>query len=398
MRSFYPAWILLLLVCFFCGGCSKKYSEVNGEDHTKDPADAALAKQRQQAALVAASLDDRLLAAQVIISGIDGRERLGQDMRTLLNECPAGGVMLFRYNLDTDTEGIQDLIAECVRLVAGQTGDETAAGIPPFVAVDHEGGSVNRFKPGLADMPSAGSYWTLAQNEGRDTAIERIEADSFRAASTIKRLGYNLNLAPVAEILVAENSDFLDDRSYGPDPVFTGEAAAAFIRGMERAGFLCVVKHFPGSAGPDPHRFPSVLQGDKAALMDMAAPFAFLIRGGQARALMVSHSALPALDSEIASLSPAIMDGWLRKEMGFTGIIISDDFSMAAAASSAEAAAVKSLASGADMVLVWPPGLRRTHRAIQAALANGSLSRQGLREAAERIIFEKIRMGLIDGE
>lgn len=130
----------------------------------------------------------------------------------------------------------------------------------------------------------------------------------------------------------------------------------------------------------------------------MTAPFAFLIRRGRARAraLMVSHSILPALDSEIASLSPVVMGGWLREEMGFSGIIMSDDFSMAAAgAANAEAAAVRSLASGADMVLVWPPGLRRTHRAIQAALTNGSLPRQRLREAAERIIFEKIRMGLM---
>jgi beta-N-acetylhexosaminidase len=117
---------------------------------------------------------------------------------------------------------------------------------------------------------------------------------------------------------------------------------------------------------------------------------------------MVSHSAVPALASEnIASLSPAVMGGWLRQELGFAGLIICDDFSMASAGGQfagglrPEMAAVRSLAAGADMVLVWPPDLRRTHRAILAALDDGSLPRSRLREAAGRIIFEKIRIGLI---
>jgi beta-N-acetylhexosaminidase len=149
-----------------------------------------------------------------------------------------------------------------------------------------------------------------------------------------------------------------------------------------------------------------VLKGDKAALAKLSAPVASLIRGNQVRAIMVSHSAVPAVDSEnIASLSPAVMGVWLRQELGFDGLIICDDFSMASAGSPAaavggrslrpEMAAVLSLSAGADMVLVWPPDLRRTHRAILAALGDGRLSRERLREAAGRIIFEKIRMGLI---
>jgi beta-N-acetylhexosaminidase len=346
------------------------------------------------ASLIAASLDDRQLAAQVIICGIDGKGHLTDGMKILLAECPAGGVMLFRYNLDTDNDAIQSLIAETVALI------ESGSGVPPFVAVDHEGGTVNRFKDGVADLPSAASYGSFA--------AERITADSFKAGTAMNALGINLNFAPVAEYITADNRDFLADRSYGTDPEYVTEAAAAFIAGMEQAGILCVIKHFPGSAGADPHFFPAALTGDKEALAELVSPFAALIYGGNVRAIMVAHSAVPAWDNVIASLSPAVMGTWLRQELGFDGIIICDDFSMTSARSPAsaggpasadikpETAAVQSLAAGSDMVLVWPPDIRRTHRAIMTALENGDLSRERLQDAAERIMVEKIRLELLE--
>jgi len=423
MRILRIFFVLLILFPLF-SGCSNKN---NTADKTEaEPESSAVVAAQEQAAIehrnmrqgairrqtarIAAGLDNRQLAAQVIISGIDGKGHLTDDMRMLLTECPAGGIMLFRYNLDADNDAIRDLITEAAVLVGALASTETI--IPPFVGVDHEGGSVNRFRPGVANLPSAGFYFDMTHNTAIDSVIAQINSDSFNAGKTINGLGVNLNLAPVAEFLNDNNRDFLGERSYGPDPAFTAKAAAAFIAGMEQAGILCAIKHFPGSAGSDPHLFSSVLRDDKAALAELAAPFAALIRDNHARAIMVSHSAVPAWDGEnIASLSPAVMGGWLRDELGFNGIIICDDFSMASARSPAaasgpvsekslkpETAAVLSLAAGADMVLVWPPDLRRTHRAIMAALDSGELSRERLREAAERIIFEKIRMRLVERE
>jgi beta-N-acetylhexosaminidase len=391
MRFFRPAVIFLIAFFLSFSGCSPQSGAAGAGDSVVTAAESAIdafAAERERAVRLAAALDDRLLAAQVIISGVDGRGALTRDMRTLLTECPAGGIILFRYNLDTETDAIQNLIAEGASLIAsltrnGDEGETVRPGIPPFVAADHEGGAVNRFNAGVAALPAALAYWELAQKKGREQAIAQVEADSFRAGAEIRALGINLNLAPVAEHLTGDNRDFLKDRSYGPDPSFAAEAAAAFIRGMGRAGLLCSVKHFPGSAGPDPHRFPSILTGDRAALDELAAPFISLVRGGQVQALVAAHTLVPAVDREhVASLSAPVLDGWLRFELGFTGLIISDDFSMAA---------------GADMVLVWPPDVRRTHRTILAALDEGRLSRDRLREAAARIIFEKIRMGLING-
>jgi len=401
-----PLCILLLLLFSGCLGRNGAAADRAAKPEAEpDPPQASIESPspdytalRRRAANWALGLDDRRLAAQVIVSGIDGKGHLTADMRILLAECPAGGIMLFKYNLDAENDAIRELIAEAAAVA---TAEALTGAIPPFIAVDHEGGSVNRFRRGVAALPPAGSYGEMARDGGWDSAIARVTSDSFIAGRAINGLGVTMNLAPVAEYLNDENRDFLDDRSYGHDPAFVAAAAAAFIAGMEQAGVFCVVKHFPGSAGADPHLYPSALKGDKTTLAELTAPTASLIRGNQARAVMVSHSAVPALDSEnIASLSPAVMGGWLRQELGFDGLIICDDFSMAAATGNLkpEMAAVRSLAAGADMVLVWPPDLRRTHRAILAALGDGRLSRERLREAAGRIIFEKIRMGLIDGD
>jgi beta-N-acetylhexosaminidase len=341
---------------------------------------------------IALSLDDRLLAAQILISGIDGRGSLPPHMKTLLIESPVGGVMLFKYNLDTDNDSIRALISETVSLIKNESG------IPPFIAVDHEGGTVSRFRQDVAVLPAASFYWELFLAKGRQEALAKIEEDSLKTAGEIFDLGINLNFAPVAEYLNEDNRNFLESRAYGHDPSFAAEAAAAFIRGMEQAGVLCVVKHFPGSAGPDPHYSPSILNGDRAALNSLVYPFAALIKNG-ARAVIVAHTAVPEIDSEIASLSAAVMRNWLREELGFGGIIISDDFTMAAAGGmKSEEAAIRSIAAGADMVLVWPPDLRRTQSAFISALEDGRLSRERLREAAQRIIYEKIRMSLIGSD
>ena len=421
---------LLILISFFFS-CDSEEGPYSPDSYSENAAGNALfdnnhieytedenCRLRRKAARIADALDDRQLAAQVIITGIDGRGRLTHGMRTLLTEFPTGGIMLFRFNLNTGNDEIRNLIAEASDLIASGVavtvpseetdGEELFAAIRPFVAADQEGGVVSRFMPGVADLPPPLSYWEAAQNIGKDAAIAQVKDDSYRAGRVIFDLGVNMNFAPVAEHLHEHNTDFLQSRSYGPDPDFAAAASAAFITGMEMAGVICVAKHFPGSAGIDPHYHPSLLPGDKEAMAEFAAPFEYLIRNGYARSIMISHSAIPAWDTvNIASLSPAVMDIWLRQELGFEGIIICDDFLMAAARNpfpgsteylTPETAAVRSLAAGADMVMVWPSGLRQTHAEIRSALDDGRLTRERLRDASARIILEKLRMRLIDND
>jgi beta-N-acetylhexosaminidase len=315
-------------------------------------------------------------------------------MRALLTKNPPGGIMLFSYNLKADKETVRSLLAECNAEVADIS-------VPPFFAVDHEGGLVHRFGPGIRRMPSAMSFWWRTQAVPREQALSEVEYYAFHSGQEIRELGINMNFAPVAETLADNNAAFLDTRSYGPDAVFVEQACRAFIRGMGRAGVVCAVKHFPGNADADPHMARPVLAADGGSLDVMIGPFVGLIRAifDSPAAIMVSHVVVEARDpARNASLSPAVVNGWLRGELGFEGIAIADDFSMGAVASSgigAAEAAIDSLNAGVDMVMAWPKNLSATHGAILSALKTGRLSRSRLEEAVRRILIEKLRYGLI---
>ena len=365
-------------------------NEAVDETEYTEETPAALDPMLIRAREITSSMEDSLLASQVLISGVDGSGSVPQYMSEIIKKYPPGGIMFFKYNLNADNEKIRGFLSEYVKLIYSETG------VRPFLAVDHEGGTVNRFLPGVADLPNASYYWDIFQKEGREEALSSIENDSREAAAKINSLGVNMNFAPVAEHINDNNRGFLLYRSYGPDPVFAYQASLAFIQGMSQSGILSVIKHFPGSAGPDPHISASVINMDRDELDSLIFPFLALINNG-ARAMMIAHTLVPSIDNKIASLSKVFMRDLLRNELGFDGIIISDDFIMQAAGNmSRYQAAVYSIAAGADMILVWPGDLERTHRAIMSALEEGLLSRETLFEAVQRINYEKLKLGLLN--
>jgi len=354
---------------------------------------AAYTAFRTEAAKIAASLDDNDLAAQVLLSGIDGKSSLVPAMRSLLERIPAGGIMLFRYNLDTSRDDVKKLLKETAGLAAGKTG------IPPFIAVDHEGGLVHRFGPDVERLPSAFSFWEFAEEKGRYAALFNAETLYLRSAREIRDLGITMVLGPVAETLNEENRLFLETRSYGPDPGFTQAAASAYLRRMNMAGIACALKHFPGNTAADPHSGASTLRAGKTALDEMVKPFAGIISRHRPEAILLSHVMVPVIDNRrIASLSRPVIEDWLRGELGFDGIVLADDFSMGAVIASGinpAAAVVEALNAGVDMIMVWPKDLSSAHGSILKALREGYISRERLREAAGRIIAAKMRNGLL---
>ena len=358
---------------------------------------------RARAEGIAASMDDSLLAGQVLLTGLDGNGTLPPAMAALLRDVSPGGVMLFRMNLAMNRGRVAAFLKTVSDLAAvSRTG---TAALPPFLAVDHEGGAVHRFGAGVERLPPPLSYRELAREKGREFALGKIEEDAARSGAEIRSLGISLNLAPVAEILNDENGAFLGDRSYGPDAGFVAEASAAFIRGMGAAGLPCVVKHFPGNSAVDPHSATPVLTGDRETLDKSVLPLAGLVAQGLAAGVMVSHTVADAWDAGVnASRSRPVVTVWLRQNLGFSGMVLGDDFSMGAISAAGlqeEDAVIDALNAGVDMVMAWPRSLGRLHRAILAALGDGRLERKRLEEAAARILYEKLRWGLVemqDGE
>ncbi|MDR0597778.1 MAG: glycoside hydrolase family 3 protein [Treponema sp.] len=353
---------------------------------------------RSRAEALAASLDDSRLAGQVLLTGLDGNGTLPAAMEALLRNISPGGVMLFRMNLAMGRGSVAPFLKTLSGLAAVSV--VGAATIPPFLAADHEGGAVHRFAAGVERLPPPLSYWELAQKSGREFALKKIEEDAARSGAEIRGLGINLNLAPVAEILNDKNHAFLGDRSYGPDAAFVMDASAAFVRGMAAAGLPCVAKHFPGNSAEDPHSAAPVLTDDRETLDKSVLPLARLIDQDLAAGIMVSHAVVEAWDAGVnASRSRPVVSVWLRQNLGFSGMVLGDDFSMGAIAAtglSEEDAVIEALNAGVDMVMAWPRSLGRLHRAILGALKEGRLARERLEEAAARILHTKLRWGLLE--
>ncbi|MDR1177792.1 MAG: glycoside hydrolase family 3 protein [Spirochaetaceae bacterium] len=356
-------------------------------------AEAAEAALWARALSLARSLDDRQLAAQVLMAGTDGKEKLPPWMREIFSEVPPGALMLFSYNIADSPGAVASFIAEAKEFVAGES-------LVPFIAVDHEGGAVNRLAGVAGSFPPPLFYGDEALKKGVQAALDEVYGSALSAAAELGGLSITMNLAPVAEVLTGDNSAFLGDRSYGRDASFTGGAASLFVLAMKEKGVASALKHFPGHGATDPHEGRTVLPYAAGELRALVSSFRTVIERAAPAALIVSHAAVPAMDGEpSASLSPAVMRSWIREELGFEGIILTDDFSMKAVRSlfpSTGEASVAALNAGADMVMVWPPDILKTHRAFLAALAEGRLSRERLEEASARIIREKLRYGLLD--
>ncbi|MDR2344044.1 MAG: glycoside hydrolase family 3 protein [Spirochaetaceae bacterium] len=387
--------IIVLSAVLLFNSCVKKNTET-APAVPKPPGLDAEAGLLEEASALVSLMTDVQLAAQVIMTGVDARGALEGAEKERLRRVPAGAVMLFRKNLDGDAGEIRRMTDE-IRAEAGYTLPETDVRVEPFIAVDHEGGDVHRFGSGMERLPAPFFYFELAGRKGQAAALLAVEADAARSAAEIAAFGITMNLAPLAELLTEENKAFLGTRSYGPDPDFTAAAAAAFMRGMKAAGIACVLKHFPGNSGKDPHLETPLMAGGAEALQRASAPFAALIAAGGGAApaaVMVSHTVVPAWDEgRNASLSELVIGEKLRGELGFGGIVLADDFSMEAVSGDygTEEQSVAAVAAGADMVMAWPRNLVSIHGAILAALADGRLTRARLRDAASRIVREKLR-------
>jgi beta-N-acetylhexosaminidase len=237
-----------------------------------------------------------------------------------------------------------------------------------LIAVDQEGGRVQRFRDGLTRLPAAAAVWQYFNGDERRARRTAHELGWLMAAE-LRALGVDFSFAPVAD-LNRELGSVIGDRAFAAAPDTTGRLAAAWMQGAREAGMISVGKHFPGHGGvaADSHVELPVDERSLDVLMsEDIQPFMRLIDAGL-EAIMPAHVIFSACDDKPAGFSPFWLQDILRRRLGFAGAVFSDDMSMAAAATAGSYAerASAALDAGCDMILVCnnPDGAMETLDAL----------------------------------
>jgi beta-N-acetylhexosaminidase len=258
-----------------------------------------------------------------------------------------------------------------------------AMGPDALIAIDQEGGAVVR----STWVPAPPAAMALGAADDTDLAYRTGAA----VARAVKSLGFNWNFAPVLDLNNNPNNPVIAERSFGAEPQRAAELAMAWMAGSHAEGVACCVKHFPGHGDThvDSHRDLPTVDKPLSELENFEFK-PFKLSAGQAPAMMTAHIVYPSIDADNpATMSPAILDGLLRKQWNYRGVIITDGMDMHAIAGryGVGNAAVRALVAGADMVMALgtPETQNETLDAIAAALASGALTQAQVDERLARL-------------
>lgn len=267
---------------------------------------------------------------------------LAPEDRELLRHPNVGGVILFTRNFES-TQQLRQLCEDIHRLRSPEL----------VIAVDQEGGRVQRFREGFTPLPAAHLIGRQFDLE-RERALELAETCGWLMAAELREVGVDLSFAPVLDLDYGL-SEVIGDRAFHRDPQAVARLAGRFVAGMRHAGMAAVGKHFPGHGGviADSHHALPEDRRPYADLLDDMHPYEALVSEGLA-GVMAAHVVYARLDRMPAGFSPWWLGTELRIRLRFQGTIFSDDLSMAGAAfaGSAEERARLALEAGCDVVLV----------------------------------------------
>lgn len=282
----------------------------------------------------------------MLVIGVAGKELTAQE-RDWLQHDACAGVILFSRNFASKAQ-----VAELSQAI------REAAPRPQLVCVDQEGGRVQRFREGYSALPPLEGFGRVYAQD-RASTLQLAEEHAWLMASEIRATGVDLSFAPVVDL--GRGNLAIGNRAFSADPEVVADFTRAYVRGMHAAGMAATLKHFPGhgSVLEDTHFNDAV---DPRPLEEIRAldlvPFVAGIEA-KADAVMMAHVVYPAVAPEPAGYSKRWIEEILRAEMGFRGVVFSDDIGMAAAFS---AGGIKQrvdlhLDAGCDVVLVCHPEL-----------------------------------------
>ncbi len=314
-------------------------------------------------------------AGQVLVAGFPGTappEALIEATR----RGELGGIVLFKRNL-----GAMDEVAALVAAFAGAA----PAALPPLVAVDQEGGRVARLGAPLVRLPPMRRL-----GEVDDPALTRRAGRVLGAQ--LGALGFNCDFAPVLDVDTNPDNPVIGDRAFGREPGRVIRHGLAFADGLADAGLLACGKHFPGHGDTDLDShlaLPRLSHGPERLDRVELAPFRAAV--GRVPMLMTAHVVFDTLDPTMpATLSPRVVSGLLREEIGYAGVVVSDDLEMRAVSDGwgVPGSAVLAIDAGCDALLVCSDveALFEAHRALAARAARDEAFAERLRAAAARFV------------
>lgn len=326
---------------------------------------------------IVASMSQTEKLGQMVMIGIQGT-KVDDDSLYMLNQYHMGGVILFDRNMES-LEQVKQLTSD----LQAQSNEK----VPLFIGIDEEGGDVVRMAEKLTPAPS--------QKEiGATGDIEQAKTWAIKTAKSLKDMGINVNFAPVAD--VGSN----DKRSYSTDANTVIDFVRAATKGYQQENIIYSLKHFPGigKGKVDSHIDSSSIDVAKEVLMtEDILPFKTIIDESDPNDyfILVSHLKYLALDEEYpASLSSKIMTDLLRNELGYKGIIITDDMEMGAVANHNDfrSIGVKAVKAGADIVLVCHEykHQQEVYLGLLDAVNSGEISQERIDESVKRIIKVKL--------
>ena len=382
---------LLLFLVFLLTGCGyKKDNEINNsitndEKENINGTDEIMREEKEPIddKINSMTLDEKI--GQMIITGFDGSE-YNDDMDRLINEYKVGGVILFARNIEDSNQMI-----ELTRAL-----QENNNNIPLFISIDEEGGRVSRLPDDIEKFPAAFDIGLINNDQ---TAYENGKEIGY----TLKRLGINLDYAPVLDIYSNLNNTVIGDRAFGTEESIVSKMGIATMKGIEDAGVIPVIKHFPGHGDTevDSHYGLPIVYKTLEELRNFEfIPFVKAIKNG-CDVIMVSHIILNEIDSSNpASLSKIVINDILRRDMNFDKVVITDDMSMGAITSimSIEEACIKSIEAGCDILLLGNAyeEIEQVINSIKLKLYNGEISEEQINKSVKRILELKKKYNMME--
>lgn len=317
---------------------------------------------------------------QLFMLGFMGTS-VSKDLADVMEAYRPGGMIVFARNLEA-----ADQIAHLTNQL-----QKFASHSPLLLAIDQEGGRVSRLPAGFTIFPSCG---VLGQCGSAELAYEAAVA----TAKELRAVGLNMNMAPVLDLNTNPDSPIIGDRAFGADPKQVSALGAATIAGLQDNKVIACGKHFPGHGDTtaDSHKELPTMTGSADRLHQMELrPFRYAIEHGLTT-IMTAHVSYPNLDAKYpATLSSTILTDLLRNQLGFDGLIFTDDLEMQAIIDhyGIEEAAILAFQAGADILLICKDHDRevKTMEAVYQAVKDGTISEQRLETSLRRIASLKER-------